>query len=625
MDIFSLKGREKIMKMSVLKRLFCGMLTCMMLFSGIGGVKAEETLLKGHVALFSKGEFPKNAGFAVKRRSISMVEDELLRQLKAQAQEIDVSEYQLSEEEFAFTYGKMLNMHPEMFFVNNSYGYRMNWPAATYVTEINPEYIYTGDELKRMQSIFDAGVNRVVSYARAASTDVGRLLRANDYLCANFEYDTSYTIYSPELFFEQGKGVCQAYTLAFRAVLNRLGITNICVSSIGLNHIWNMVYLDGSWYHIDVTWNDPTRDVPLRACHHNFLLSDAGITATGHYGWTDGPEEVYAANNQKYDGYFWEDILQVASMQGDVVYYVDSDYKTPNRNVYSHNLATGATTKIGSYDYGYGDYYINYNPVWVYDGMIHYAVRDKLYRMPLSGGEAEKVYSTGDRNQWIWYPYPSGSKLKMMVSTGPDRSGTIHSFDMKKACVEHVPVYEDGLEATCTEPGYTQMSYCEVCGETLTPREEIPPLGHSTVIAQGVDPSCTQSGMTEGEVCEVCGEVLKVQEEIPALGHDVGVWVIVNEATLEAEGLKEKRCPVCGYVLEVEILPKLEEEIRVSGDVSGDGVIDGRDLLRLAKYIGGHEVDINEKNASVNGDDVIDGRDLLRLAKFLGGFDVELK
>jgi hypothetical protein len=64
---------------------------------------------------------------------------------------------------------------------------------------------------------------------------------------------------------------------------------------------------------------------------------------------------------------------------------------------------------------------------------------------------------------------------------------------------------------------------------------------------------------------------------------------------------------------------------RVPGDVTGDGVVDGRDLLRLAKYLGGYDVSINSANATVNGDNAVDGRDLLRLAKYLGGYDVILQ
>lgn len=64
---------------------------------------------------------------------------------------------------------------------------------------------------------------------------------------------------------------------------------------------------------------------------------------------------------------------------------------------------------------------------------------------------------------------------------------------------------------------------------------------------------------------------------------------------------------------------------RIPGDVTGDGSVDGRDLLRLAKYLGGYDVTIVAENATVNGDSAVDGRDLLRLAKYLGGYSVELQ
>ena len=63
---------------------------------------------------------------------------------------------------------------------------------------------------------------------------------------------------------------------------------------------------------------------------------------------------------------------------------------------------------------------------------------------------------------------------------------------------------------------------------------------------------------------------------------------------------------------------------RVAGDANGDNVLDGRDLLRLAKYLGGYSVEMDMTSADVTGDGLVDGRDLLRLAKFLGGYNVVL-
>ena len=56
-----------------------------------------------------------------------------------------------------------------------------------------------------------------------------------------------------------------------------------------------------------------------------------------------------------------------------------------------------------------------------------------------------------------------------------------------------------------------------------------------------------------------------------------------------------------------------------SGDVTGDGVLDGRDALRLAKYLAGQDVKINRAAADLTGDGSIDGRDILRLVKKLAG------
>ena len=71
---------------------------------------------------------------------------------------------------------------------------------------------------------------------------------------------------------------------------------------------------------------------------------------------------------------------------------------------------------------------------------------------------------------------------------------------------------------------------------------------------------------------------------------------------------------------EVMILP------HTPGDVNGDGAVDGRDLVRLRKFlVGVPGTEIIEANANVNGDDVIDILDLIRLRKYLAKDDVILE
>ena len=60
------------------------------------------------------------------------------------------------------------------------------------------------------------------------------------------------------------------------------------------------------------------------------------------------------------------------------------------------------------------------------------------------------------------------------------------------------------------------------------------------------------------------------------------------------------------------------------GDVTGDGIVNSRDLLRLGKYLAGWDVELDMVAADVTGDGTVNSRDLLRLGKYLAGWDVKL-
>lgn len=60
------------------------------------------------------------------------------------------------------------------------------------------------------------------------------------------------------------------------------------------------------------------------------------------------------------------------------------------------------------------------------------------------------------------------------------------------------------------------------------------------------------------------------------------------------------------------------------GDVNANGTVDGRDALRLARYLVTKDVEASALAADVNGDGEIDGSDLYLLIQYLAGQDVEL-
>ncbi|MDR1673988.1 MAG: hypothetical protein LBR54_00865, partial [Oscillospiraceae bacterium] len=103
------------------------------------------------------------------------------------------------------------------------------------------------------------------------------------------------------------QGVCEAYTAACRQLFDRLGISSDYVTSDPMNHIWNIVNVDGKFYHLDVTWGKDVYITIGKSGHGNLLQSESAITKIGrnrHWGFA----APYGANHTEYDEYFWIDI-----------------------------------------------------------------------------------------------------------------------------------------------------------------------------------------------------------------------------------------------------------------------------------------------------------------------------
>lgn len=93
--------------------------------------------------------------------------------------------------------------------------------------------------------------------------------------------------------FVYGKAVCDGYASAFRAMLNALDIDVKYINGLSMlstgdyeNHQWNIVKIDGEWYQIDCTYDDPVSfidGVRYEVLNYKyFLLNDTEMKATGH-------------------------------------------------------------------------------------------------------------------------------------------------------------------------------------------------------------------------------------------------------------------------------------------------------------------------------------------------------
>lgn len=103
----------------------------------------------------------------------------------------------------------------------------------------------------------------------------------HDYLIDHTEYDTRRRKRDAVDVLLEGKGVCQGYAHATALLLNMAGVECRCVFGFaGEAHLWNIVKIDGKWYHLDVTWDDPVGSDELR--YNFFLICDQDMMAQRH-------------------------------------------------------------------------------------------------------------------------------------------------------------------------------------------------------------------------------------------------------------------------------------------------------------------------------------------------------
>ena len=97
--------------------------------------------------------------------------------------------------------------------------------------------------------------------------DYVKVKEVHNWLIKAIEYDTNENTIEPYSIYgalTQGKAVCEGYARSFKYIMDELEIPCVLVSGTATNsngiteaHAWNYVLLNGDWYAIDVTWDDP--------------------------------------------------------------------------------------------------------------------------------------------------------------------------------------------------------------------------------------------------------------------------------------------------------------------------------------------------------------------------------
>ena len=187
----------------------------------------------------------------------------------------------LDGHELADIYFKVRLDHPHLFYSVN-YKYRF-YPDSEYV-EMIPEYLFQKNKLEEHKKAMEARVKKLARQAERLSEKEKELFIHN-FICENVRYDKLKKAYSHEIIgpLGQGVGVCEGIAKTVKILMDTLGIWCIIAISdanpeknIKYRHAWNIVRIDGKYYHLDATFdNSLSKNGTIR--HDYVNLNDAQI------------------------------------------------------------------------------------------------------------------------------------------------------------------------------------------------------------------------------------------------------------------------------------------------------------------------------------------------------------
>lgn len=189
--------------------------------------------------------------------------------------------YDYRYDDLEYVYSLVLLENPQLFYATGNFTW---WyyedGGVEWATALEPGYYWDADFAADMRSEMDAAAVKVLKSIPDGADDFTTLVTLHDWLVKNVTYtlDDLARRYMAYGALADGEAVCSGYSAAFTYMCQLAGIQ--CVDITGAtndadnaNHEWNRVLIDGEWYNMDVTWDDPDSGSEISHCY--FCVTDA--------------------------------------------------------------------------------------------------------------------------------------------------------------------------------------------------------------------------------------------------------------------------------------------------------------------------------------------------------------
>ena len=385
--------------------------------------------------------------------TLAQAKQALLEGMKNFKEEIDIRSCGISSDELGDLYVGLAYEHPELFYVKTQWGWSIAYEGSTKVLSVFPSYSIDGKvipkgkiteympQIQQQQAELTQKVEEITAQIGENWTPLQKALYLHDYIATHGQYDTISRVDVQNKIDERrrdaygmlidGIGVCQGYTLAYRLLLDRVGIKSGTVTSDSMNHVWNLIQIDGHWYHVDVTWDDPTEDRIGQSQHVYFCLSEDKLKATND-GAHSAHDFKYSLNvktdDKTFDNYYWANVDSAFVPLNDAWYYLA--YQNGIMWTEAPEQQGKLKKRIDERWYVWGSTSSRwlglYSGLSRYNDALIYNTPDAVYSYdPKNAKEAQAVYRLTHAEQSDGYIYGTvvdGNVLRYAVQQDPNHS-----------------------------------------------------------------------------------------------------------------------------------------------------------------------------------------------------------
>ncbi|MCH5299610.1 MAG: Ig-like domain-containing protein [Ruminococcus sp.] len=269
----------------------------------------------------------------------------LASELRKLNDDISLREFNVDIKYIDSLFFSVLCENPDIFYVNPRYFESTVPDESNYLISVRPFYFFDAKNIASETKKFESACDDILKGIDKSWSDLVKIRYIHDMIATTCEYDMDlynedYIIYTAYGALVNRNAVCEGYTLAYRYLLSKLGIETRYVLSRKMEHAWAMVKLDGNYYHVDITHDDPSYDNLGRVNHEYFLKSDRSFTLdSDHHDWISDIK----ASDTSYDNMWWNDINTIIFNVDGNDYYVNQYYGSSIYGAFIERTPDGST------------------------------------------------------------------------------------------------------------------------------------------------------------------------------------------------------------------------------------------------------------------------------------------